>query len=198
MPLSRDHLTLLLPAVLLVAGCLDAPVDLPPSAGTRCDSCHGEGPPPGVWLGAGPGVGAHRAHLEADAIASPVACADCHLVPEHPDAEGHMDSPLPAEVTLGGLASARGFSASYDVKTRTCRVYCHGLEGGGVPRPSWTGTSTRMVCGSCHGLPPYKTLEGKLHGSAALESCENCHPSVVNASGAIIAPDKHVNGTVDK
>jgi len=109
-----------------------------------------------------------------------------------------MDTPLPAEVQFGTLATTGGATPAWDTTKLACATtYCHGsLEGGGNPAPSWTAGQP-MVCGSCHGLPPSKSRSGTVHPAANLSECVTCHPAVVDKSGSITNPARHVNGTVD-
>src|SRR5690606_28376013 len=86
------------------------------------------------------GVGAHQAHLRGAArLATPIACATCHLVPATTLAAGHIDSPAPAEVAA---------NVGWDRASATCTTACHGTTS-----PAWTSTG-EVSCGSCHGLPP--------------------------------------------
>ena len=186
-----------------LTGCYQA-WDSPPPLGVGCAGCHGtvesKGAPPSGVFGAGtkrtdPGVGAHAVHQHPN-LGVPVACETCHVVPKSVDDPGHADSPLPAEVTFGGLAVGATPKPSWTSSTQTCaNVYCHGLDGAGDPQPVWSSASPR-VCGSCHGLPPQKGRRGA-HPAAALADCRNCHPAVVNAAGEIISRTRHLNGSVD-
>ena len=217
MPLKRDtqdHLSGLgpgrticwapSPLLLLVlaglwAGCLDPREDVERPVAS-CQGCHGTGkqlaPPPGVWLsGANSstthrGVGAHRAHLHAT-LSAPVSCETCHKVPAVVDTPGHMDSPLPAEVSFSGLASARGVDASYNGSQ--CAVYCHAgkLPGGSASRPTWTRVDgSQKSCGSCHGFPP-------AGGHPDAKQCHLCHKGVVDSAARIVDAARHINGKVE-
>jgi predicted CxxxxCH...CXXCH cytochrome family protein len=182
-------------------GCYDAR-EAPAEAKQSCEGCHGGGgslaPPPGVWIAGGKsatterGVGAHRAHLEAQ-LTVPARCDACHVVPKKVDDPGHMDTALPAEVTFGGLALARDTSASWD--GTTCTVYCHAgkLPGGSNTRPRWTRVDgSQAACGTCHGLPP-----GGSHPQVAGVACSVCHDRTVDAAGKIVDPELHINGVVE-
>jgi predicted CxxxxCH...CXXCH cytochrome family protein len=139
---------------------------------TNCTMCHGgadnpTGAPPGaIWGKAGdPGrgggtidavrIGAHTSHLSArHALAAPVACSSCHVVPADAFAPGHLDGST-ATVTFSGIAALG--TPSWARATATCASYCHGatLGGGTVASPVWTTTDgSQIACGSCHGLPP--------------------------------------------
>jgi predicted CxxxxCH...CXXCH cytochrome family protein len=163
---------------------LDGVIDLgDPAAG--CLGCHGA---PGRPLS-----GAHRAHLESvHALAAPLACADCHVVPQAVTAAGHLDSPPPAEVTFGALASARGFEPRYTADGQSCAVYCHGGDS-----VSWEDAPGRASCGTCHGIPP---ATGRYHTpDLTLRDCVRCHAGTVDAYGNILqgAGGNHINGRTD-
>ncbi len=166
-------------------------------------------PPPAVWLrgsqqmSSNRGVGRHQQHLRDTVFSSPLPCATCHKVPAAVTSTGHMDSPLPAEVSFGALARggtrkpALGMKPTWDTKTLTCKgTYCHALDGATYPAPSWTGDK-RVKCGGCHGLPPVKTASGKKHPPSPVSECVDCHGAVVDKTGAITTRAKHVNGEVD-
>jgi len=193
---------------LFLAGCYE-PREVPASAAPACaEGCHGSAasaaPPPGLWLHGDKtnisyrGVGSHQAHLRSGgSLADPLTCQDCHKVPATIQDPGHMDSPLPAEVTWGSRAKAQGAKPFWDSASLTCKAtYCHALDGGGVPAPTWN-KPVKMVCGSCHGIPPKKTRAGKAHIATAITNCFACHPEVVDKAGAIIDKAKHVNGRAD-
>ncbi len=176
---------------------------------TECNSCHGsatnEAPPLAVDGSSDTselGVGAHQAHLQAAAIARPVACDQCHLVPEELDDPGHQPEDAgdtQAEVTFGALASRGGLDPSWDHSTARCsNTYCHGatLEGGTGTQPLWTQVDgSQLDCDRCHGAPPPLP-----HPSASqLSECNACHLGTVDTSGNIRAADGfHINGTVDE
>ena len=80
-----------------------------------CTSCHGSGgysaPPVDTRLETDttePGVGAHRAHVEAADWHAVIPCDECHQVPFSLDDPGHVDTALPAELVWGDLAAADG------------------------------------------------------------------------------------------
>jgi len=158
-----------------------------------CGACHGSGassaPPPDTAGNTDPSVatvGSHQAHLAGFTYAAAVACTECHTVPTGVLDLGHCDSPAPAEVRFGDLASAKGTYPVWDRTTGTCSgTYCHGatLQGGSTKNPSWTST-TAMGCGSCH--------TANFHGRT---EC-SCHGTVWSG-GQITDPSKHVNGWVD-
>ncbi|NJK88341.1 MAG: CxxxxCH/CxxCH domain-containing protein [Myxococcales bacterium] len=159
-------------------------------------------------------VGLHQAHLAPTlGLANPVACSDCHIVPDAAFAEGHID-PSPAEVFPTGLdpnalSSARGATPEYDGLTATCsNLYCHGsgtvLSQDTSPerREVWNWTTPasndQVVCGSCHGLPP--TTPGHFPG-ITIGLCVACHTNTVDGAGNILFADgvtTHMNGVVDE
>ncbi|HTX17468.1 MAG TPA: CxxxxCH/CxxCH domain-containing protein, partial [Bacteroidota bacterium] len=168
------------------------------------------------------GVGAHQEHLNAT-FGKALQCQECHTVPGQLYAAGHLDHPLPATVamkdTLANLVTAAGTFVphpSYDAAAIQCNnTYCHGnwqvtkasapadrqyiyvdsVISGDNYSPKWTGGAGEAACGSCHGLPP----KGHL-GPFLLTSCGGvggCHEGVVDASGNILDPTKHMNGKID-
>ncbi len=186
-----------------------------PAGGTpTCTSCHGSAQSPapprdlaGNTSASFRGVGAHQAHLFGKVVISaPIACATCHLVPAEVGSQGHLDHPLPAEVTFSGLAVADGAAPTWS-GTSCSNTYCHG--GGtklatdtaaALRTPAWTLGGTQVFCGSCHGSPPANAA----HAGIAFPDCARCHPSTVNAAGGIIVsgpPDArtsfHINGAID-
>ena len=68
-----------------------------------CNTCHGDetsdAPPLDLDGNRSPtaiGVGAHRVHLGGGENGRPLACAECHRVPERTDSPAHADSDRPA------------------------------------------------------------------------------------------------------
>lgn len=188
---------LALAGVGLLPTCLSVRDEVRPEA-NACASCHGsaegtgdallESAPPRDLMGNTsrdyPGVGAHRAHLDASATHAGVACSECHSVPEATDSPGHADSPTPAELSFGLLARASGHVPSYDALARRCAdTYCHGALS-----PVWTEPDER--CASCHGLPPAAP-----HPQS--ERCSACHATVLDAEQRFVDPARHVDGRVD-
>jgi predicted CxxxxCH...CXXCH cytochrome family protein len=167
--------------------------------GGGCTSCHGGPTRP---LG-----GAHRAHLEGPrALAAPLACTDCHVVPATVDAPGHVDSVAPAEVTFGALATSDQASPSFAAGDRSCSgVYCHGggarLADDAAPTRlaavQWTSTGGQAACGTCHGVPPVDATHAR---TLVLRDCVTCHPGTVDGTGAIRfegGTTLHMNGRPD-
>ncbi|NOY91664.1 MAG: CxxxxCH/CxxCH domain-containing protein [Deltaproteobacteria bacterium] len=179
---------------------IDGVVDLDLS-GAGCMTCHGSeldgtpAPPRDTTGGTATtqrGVGAHRSHLGTSDWHAEVTCTDCHVVPGAVSDVGHIDTPLPAELTFGALATADAASPSFS-GTTCSGVYCHGetlLPGGTNTTPNWTTVDgTQAACGTCHGLPP-----GGGHPNNT--NCSACHPTM--GTGLTIAdPARHINGVVD-
>jgi len=175
-----------------VDGALDV------SGAQSCTACHGGGgspAPPTDLAGnsdpASPGVGAHRAHLEAaHGLSSVVACEQCHLVPGTVDQAGHLDGDPGAELIFGSLASLGGLSPAWDPVTGQCaNVYCHGADrpGGAEQQPIWTDVDgSARACGACHGYPPPAP-----HPDSS--QCSDCHDTAT-PEGGIDKPEQHVDG----
>ena len=190
--------------ILDVALHINGEVEVDSGAEGGCTGCHGgaasPAPPVDTQGGEDPtarGVGAQQAHVLASANHAALGCGSCHVEPATIEDAGHKDTPLPAEVTFGGLATAGGAQPAWDGETLTCSgTYCHALDGGGNPSPAWN-QGQRMVCGSCHGLPPVKLRGGGDHPGSSLDGCVLCHAAAVDAEGKIVSAELHVNGTVD-
>jgi predicted CxxxxCH...CXXCH cytochrome family protein len=184
--------------------------------GTGCSDCHGSAQTPapprdlsGNTTTSALGVGAHAAHLLAPhRLRGPIACSDCHQVPDQVGSPGHIDTALPAEVIFSGLSVAGGATPTWDRAQATCsNTYCHGggttlLEDtapGLLRTPVWTADQ-QIYCGSCHGVPPQ---DGTHDPGLTLTDCSGCHPSVDDFGNIIITgpPDartsEHLDGDVD-
>jgi len=194
------------------------------SAGPEnCATCHGgvnPAPPRDLSEHASstfPGVGAHQVHMSGGSEVSnlKVPCGQCHVVPGSVYVPGHVDSDLPAEVTInGGVAEADPSvttgQPAYDYQANTCgNVFCHGnfsLSMASSPNPFgyvdstisgnnysplWTGDESQIACGTCHNLPPTGHIE------ATLDACGGCHSNIVASDGTIADKQKHINGMVD-
>jgi predicted CxxxxCH...CXXCH cytochrome family protein len=176
-----------------------------------CNSCHGSADnnaPPVDTKGNSsttmPSVGAHQAHLTAPhAIALPLACEQCHVVPATVDAAGHLDA-SPAELTFGALAKTGGANATWTHANASCStVYCHGatLKGGTVTTPTWTKVDgTQDACGTCHGISPKTGRHPSNFGDHSWmgKDCTNCHNGIANSNGTQITNTTlHVNGVKD-
>jgi predicted CxxxxCH...CXXCH cytochrome family protein len=160
-----------------------------------CGGCHGgaaSAAPPtdlsGNEVTTAVGVGAHQAHLGAQArLRGPVPCDACHRVPAQLLEAGHLDSPPPAEV-----AAALGWDRG---TARCATAWCHGAA-----RPVWTA-GTGAACGTCHGVPPATPSHTP---GAPLGSCAACHPRTIDPAGAILIhtgpagpTSEHIDGDVD-
>ncbi len=168
---------------------------------TACNTCHGgtlnPAPPfdtTGHVATTERGVGAHQAHLSDSAIRQALPCESCHVVPQAPGDVGHYDTPLPAELTFSGLATADGgLSPTFD-GTTCSNSYCHGatLHGGAITAPDWLRVDAGQAqCDSCHGFPPPAP-----HPPST--ACATCHPLTALFDGGIdVAGGYHVNGTLD-
>lgn len=190
------------------AGNVDAGIDGPyvdPQLGCS-GNCHGNeesnAPPVDTTGGADTtlvGVGAHRSHLMAESgWHRRVDCRDCHQVPISLTDVGHIDTPLPAELTFGDIAQTGGLTPTWD--GQACNnVYCHGggLTGGALNQPNWTTVDgTQAACGNCHGLPPAAPHPDN-------NDCGGCHRGVQGGLGGppdfegFLEPTQHINGVVD-
>ena len=175
---------------------------------TSCITCHGgtanrSGAPPADVEGntetSLKGVGAHSAHATGTRLTLNIQCSQCHVIPDSVDAAGHMDTGLPAEIAYSGIASARGAQPQWNSTALTCdNLYCHGeFPAGNSDKPKWTDVGiNRVVCGTCHSLPPQgKTASGFEHSSEH-SNCSVCHPTA-NTNLEIVRKDLHINGEVN-
>jgi predicted CxxxxCH...CXXCH cytochrome family protein len=129
-------------------------------------------------------VGAHQAHLNAD-IASPVACATCHEVP---NSLSHVS----------GNSARASVNASIGYAAGTCTNTCHGFSAS----PQWT--SSGLQCNGCHGrstangAPDYQTGSPKANSHAShAYTCNTCHAGTTANGTAITTAALHVNGAYD-
>jgi predicted CxxxxCH...CXXCH cytochrome family protein len=135
-------------------------------------------------------VGAHLSHLNpgAGAIAAPLACSECHVVPA---SNSHADGAV--TVTFGARSRTGGVSPAWNPGTATCStVYCHGatLTGGTLSTPVWTTVNgTQKACNACHGNPPSTGQQTVSDHRQA--GCGACHPGY-GATTANLAT--HVDG----
>jgi len=172
-------------------------------------------------------TGAHQAHLvaAANSIASPLACATCHQVPQQASSLDHLlgglvqvNDPLDGTGQASLPANLGSFTAGTGGATGTCAVYCHGgaaggPTGGSTSTPAWSGTllsGGTYVCNGCHGNSlasppkPYypNTGQHNFHVRSVNLTCANCHFATVsdvanNLTPTIIDLTKHVNGVAD-
>ncbi|MBI5101429.1 MAG: CxxxxCH/CxxCH domain-containing protein [Nitrospirae bacterium] len=192
----------------------------------QCTKCHGTdtAAPAPDWAKAPPGdtegntlnttrrVGAHQAHVRAlDNLSSPIACNECHIVPQNVTDAGHNDTALPAEVTFGTLATTGGLSPAFWSSTSKCtNTYCHGgampagSKEGWTKTPAWDesayiSSSAFGNCNRCHAYPPVSLpVHKQLNGTAVpATDCIRCHNHVNAAGTGFTDPSKHVNGVLD-
>lgn len=166
----------------------------------RCAKCHGDpdregdfllkSAPPGDLArstdASYPGVGAHMVHLLPSETHGAIECTECHEVPAAANTPGHADDELPAEIVFGSLAKAGDLSPHYNALARSCSdTWCHGEQ-----EVSWRSPlPSDETCGSCHSLPPALP-------HPQIEDCSLCHGDVIDEEGAFVAPELHVDGTV--
>ncbi len=198
-----------------------------PGGPEACNTCHGDfsnperiAPPRDINGNVSTteiSVGAHSKHLYDNTFGKAVLCSTCHKVPSSVYAPGHLDSSLPAEVQLTGMAKINQASdAAYNADDATCsNTYCHGnfafYKDSARSENTFIYTADKMVgnnktviwnkvdgsqdqCGSCHGLPPQGHLG---FGQWGLNTCISCHYGVVDENGKIIDKNKHINGVIN-
>jgi predicted CxxxxCH...CXXCH cytochrome family protein len=192
---------------------------------SSCTACHGgdDGNPApprdleGNTSSSSPGVGAHQNHLNPDDhICAPMACGDCHLVPENVLSPGHIvtgqpPSVFPTTIATTGKAYADGAQPVWDANALTCtNTYCHGGGNhlGADTTPTirrtmgWTDVdSNAVVCGSCHGVPPTNAPHTP---NMNIFECATCHPGSIGTDGFPIVTGSpgsetslHINGVID-
>lgn len=198
------------------ASCYDCHTS--PDGPEACNTCHGSfafptriAPPRALNKSTEttyPGVGAHTNHLYENNLGKDITCVTCHTFPTSFYAESHIGVDNKAELNFGELAIHNGAAPSYSFADNKCsNSYCHGnfvfyrdssafafvytaatMEGNNAS-PKWNQVDgSQAACGTCHGLPPTG------HVPAALNTCVNCHPGVVDNQGNIIDQTKHING----
>jgi predicted CxxxxCH...CXXCH cytochrome family protein len=184
------------------------------ATGASCASCHGDptravvaaqsAPPldtqtPPNTATTARGVGAHQTHMVGNALARPVACSECHLVPATVAAPGHNNGIT--EVVFGTRAKTGGTAPTWNgagaSPPLTCSAtYCHGatLDGGTNKAPKWTtvGTGTpvggtQASCGTCHGVPPPAP-----HVQST--ACGSCHTGY---TATTVNLANHIDGTLN-
>jgi len=202
MSTKRSRLRFAAGAVALLAlGCLD--IHKPPAVkSNQCTACHGDArrgddpviqaAPPydlnGNSQESARGVGAHQAHLSGSETHAPIACTECHVVPEQLYSPGHLDNPNGARVTFGKLAKTNDSEPVYDSTNTSCNnTYCHQAYSASN-NPDWRAPrSSGDACGSCHGLPPAAP-----HPQSS--ACFQCHGSVVDKDRHFVNRSLHING----
>ena len=197
--------------VVVISGCRSVVNDdfepFEADGATACNTCHGNklndasifsnwAPPTGLGGTdqiSDPGVGVHQSHvLPPNNMSKPIECKTCHVVPTSLYSPGHLDNEAEtrAEVVFSSPATSDSSEPVYNPDDNTCRAtYCHG---DGVAK--WTEVGGWNDCDDCHGTPP-----GGDHPQwPTLAMCKNCHGEVIDGNGDIIAPNLHVNGSVNK
>jgi predicted CxxxxCH...CXXCH cytochrome family protein len=179
-----------------------------------CTSCHGDparaNTTPNPQLSAAPPaapagspasvVGTHLLHLTDNSIRLAVTCNNCHVVPT--SATHATQHPPVVVFTAGTLATTPPAAPTFNATNLSCSTtYCHGafnlngVTGNNTATPAWNATPS-LACTGCHGLPP--TGHPALAGTVTAATCNQCHPSTVNANGTInVASGTHVNGVAD-
>ena len=198
-----------------------------PGGPLACNTCHGDFSDPtkiapprainGDTTTTYAGVGAHSNHLYTNKIGNKVECNNCHTVPSSVFEPGHLDSQLPAEVKLSGIANQGiASNAAYNPSDNSCsNTYCHGnfefSKADADPTDQWVFTEDKIVgnnqtviwtsvnsgqakCGSCHDLPPKGHLGFQ---EFPISSCSAYHQGVVDQYGNIIDKEKHINGVAN-
>ena len=173
-----------------------------------CNNCHGNSysdpdnplnwAPPNDLEGrfdtSEPGVGMHQSHLTiSSGNAKVVDCNVCHIVPDAWDDRGHIDDDTPgqAEVIFSYPATAHFSTPSYDNSNNTCSsTNCHFDK-----TATWTEAGGFSDCTSCHGIPPESP---HFRWDGIERQCYFCHGDVIDENGVIIAPELHVNGSINE
>jgi len=192
-----------------------------------CTACHGGtnnttgAPPMAIWGYAGDPnrgggtadpirVGAHTAHVTEGQFGPAFGCDVCHVKPTSITDTNHIDTITSgdptATVTFAGLAVNGVTSPTYSRSNATCNsTYCHGVtvdvagSVGAIKNPNWTGGSSQVFCGSCHGVPP-ASPHIQVDTTTGFGVCNPCHSFTVDAAGAIIPASqggKHINGFLE-
>ncbi|MCA9490842.1 MAG: CxxxxCH/CxxCH domain-containing protein, partial [Myxococcales bacterium] len=208
-------------ALQLTQDCTDCHgTDLRGGSGQSCDNCHQPGwrtnctychggangdteglPPQDIDDQANEDLISFKAHPEhADGDIHPLwGCEVCHgnasrnYADAFTDAGHWIDStPGVAEVAFTGDAAGTSYGGG-----NCTNSWCHG---DGQTRGSSTDGTVALDCNGCH---RYDFDLGAMSGTHALHlndptiSCADCHDPIVDASGAITTPARHVDGNVD-
>lgn len=178
-------------------------------AEVSCTQCHAKGPTDCTTChSAIAQSGAHGPHLSGAPLQHPLGCPECHLAPHRWNEPGHILNPdgttieTPVKITFGAAAAqtpagmTRTGPPTYDPAEKQCsNVYCHGgtLNDARAKdaAPRWTDGTTADSCGGCHGVPPQN------HGAIPLQTCPLCHVDLMDTTGHLLQPEKHVDGKVD-
>jgi predicted CxxxxCH...CXXCH cytochrome family protein len=145
------------------------------STADLCNQCHS------TQISGSPPTGNHTKHNEKN-----VTCSTCHG--NNSDAGkqvGHRDGQI--EINLTKLASSGNYVSG------TCSVYCHSPNPNDLVNITPTWNITKIVCVSCHSIPPaiFKTRNGNNHPQDPL--CDDCHGAGASTGTNI----NHINGAVD-
>lgn len=170
------------------------------SDANSCTACHGNehnsAPPKGVhhqFETTDIGVGAHQAHVLGGDLSTAIDCTQCHIKPASILEEGHIKN-QPARIAWGDLAKSGGANPKWERSIAGCSsTYCHGslAKGGVATEPIWTRVDgSQKTCTSCHGFPPPAPHPQRTN-------CSACHAATVDANGAIVHKQNHVNGVID-
>ncbi|HEY3307582.1 MAG TPA: CxxxxCH/CxxCH domain-containing protein [Desulfuromonadaceae bacterium] len=165
----------------------------PATATPLCDKCHSGSATAGGFYGtagpnsttsnADPYVGAHFKHITSVTFkhSAKIDCSQCHLKPTGPYSPGHIDTPLPAEITYGTLSKSgvqNGYTSAahapgYNFGTKQCsNVWCHGA---GMNSNQGTGPYASVVYdGGTLGTPTVPVWNSPfLTGTSS--DCTKCH-----------------------
>jgi predicted CxxxxCH...CXXCH cytochrome family protein len=196
-----------------------------PGGPQNCRLCHGgnsgHANPPKALNGetsvSSLGVGVHVYHLDSTKYSAQLECSDCHSSVSSFDDPNHLgENPDGiADINFGELSktitSYPGGQFTPDPQwnraTATCsNSYCHGnFKSGNTDAAAvWTDPNS-VKCGSCHGNPvtgnpnpiPNGNYFNPHYSNFTVNTCYQCHGGVINESGTITAPEKHVNGVVN-
>lgn len=161
-----------------------------------CDGCHGgpdnPAPPRSLSGETAPetrGVGAHQAHLAGGDQSRPLACSECHRVPEPTRSSTHPDG-LGVQVELSGIAGLAEATPQWNAAEATCSgSYCHNPSGGPDDGVSWV-LGSALACTACHGNPPAAP-------HPQVEDCGLCHGDVFSRELGVVERARHVDGVLD-
>lgn len=191
----------------------------------NCRLCHGgtsgHSNPPKALNGSNSiadiGVGVHIYHLDSTKYSRMLECEDCHTPINGFSDPNHIGSNPDgrAEINFGAISrTVTTFPGGeyipdpvWERNNATCaNTYCHGYfkDGNQNAAPEWTRRES-VRCGSCHGDPvtgnPNPLPTGNFFhphfSNYTINTCYQCHGVVIDQSGTIYAPEKHVNGVVN-